>query len=60
MNQAAKTRAELLAWFDANAAAARAALAKSDADYLVPWTLKKGAQVFFTHAALHLRAQLLS
>jgi len=48
MNKAAKTRAELLAWFDANASKARAALAKSDADYQVPWTLKKGAQVFFT------------
>ena len=48
MNQAAKSRAELLDWFDANAAKARAALAKSDADYHVPWTLKQGAQVFFT------------
>ena len=48
MNQAAKSRAELLAWFDANAAAARQALGKSDADYVVPWTLKQGAQVFFT------------
>jgi uncharacterized damage-inducible protein DinB len=48
MNKAAKTSAELLAWFDANAAKARAALAKSDAEYQVPWTLKKGAQVFFT------------
>ena len=48
MNQAAKSRAELLAWFDANAASARQALAKSDADYFVPWTLKKGRQVFFT------------
>ena len=45
MNQAAKSRAELLAWFDANAAAARQALGKSDADYFVPWTLKQGAQV---------------
>jgi uncharacterized damage-inducible protein DinB len=48
MNKAAKTRAELLAWFDANAPKARASLAKSDADYQVPWTLKKGSQVFFT------------
>jgi uncharacterized damage-inducible protein DinB len=48
MNKAAKTHAELLAWFDANAAQARAALARSDADYQVPWTLKKGSQVFFT------------
>ena len=48
MNKAAKTRAELLAWFDANVPKARAALAKSDADYQVPWTLRKGSQVFFT------------
>jgi uncharacterized damage-inducible protein DinB len=48
LNQAAKSRAELLAWFDANAAAARQALGKSDADYFVPWTLKQGAQEFFT------------
>jgi uncharacterized damage-inducible protein DinB len=48
MNQAAKSRAELLAWFDANAASARKALEKSDADYFVPWTLKQGDKVFFT------------
>ena len=48
MNKAAKTRAELLAWFDANMARARASLAKSDADYQVPWTLRKGSQVIFT------------
>jgi uncharacterized damage-inducible protein DinB len=48
MNKAAKSRAELLAWFDANAAAARQALGKSDPVYAVPWTLKQGAQVFFT------------
>jgi uncharacterized damage-inducible protein DinB len=48
MNKAAKTRAELLAWFDANVSKARAALARSDADYQVPWTLRKGSQVFFT------------
>jgi uncharacterized damage-inducible protein DinB len=48
MNKAAKTHAELLAWFDANVSKARAALAKSDADYQVPWTLRKGSQVFFT------------
>ena len=48
MNQAAESRAQLLEWFDANAAAARQALAKSDADYFVPWTLKQGEQVFFT------------
>jgi uncharacterized damage-inducible protein DinB len=48
MNQAATSRAQLLEWFDANAAEARRALAKSDADYFVPWTLKRGEQVFFT------------
>ena len=48
MNQAAKTRTELLAWLDANAAAARETLARSDADYFVLWTLKKGDTVFFT------------
>ena len=48
MNRAAKNRAELLSWFDANVAKARAALQKPDADYVVPWSLKNGAQVFFT------------
>jgi len=48
MNKAAKNRAELLAWFDANTASARAALDKPDADYAVPWTLRKGSHVFFT------------
>jgi uncharacterized damage-inducible protein DinB len=48
MNQSAKSRAELLSWFDANAASARQALAKSDGDYFVPWTLKTGAKVHFT------------
>lgn len=48
MNRASKNRAELLASFDAGAAKARASLQKPDADYFVPWTLKNGAQVFFT------------
>jgi uncharacterized damage-inducible protein DinB len=48
MNRVAKDRAELLSLFDANAAAARAALQKPDADYFVPWSLKNGTQVFFT------------
>ena len=48
MNQAAMSRAQLLEWFDANAAEARQAMARSDADYFVPWTLKQGSQVFFT------------
>ena len=48
MNPAATSRAQLLEWFDANAAAARQAMARSDADYVVPWTLKHGDKVFFT------------
>ena len=48
MNQTATSRTELLEWFDTNAAAARTAMNRSDADYFVPWTLKQGAQVFFT------------
>src|SRR5215472_516320 len=48
MNRAANANTELLSWCDANAATARAALQKSDADYFVPWSLKNGAQVFFT------------
>src|SRR5882757_2261210 len=37
MNKAATSRAQLLEWFDANADTVRQALAKSDADYFVPW-----------------------
>jgi uncharacterized damage-inducible protein DinB len=48
MNRPAASRAQLLEWFDATAVAARQALVKSDADYAVAWTLKHGAQVFFT------------
>jgi uncharacterized damage-inducible protein DinB len=48
MNPVAASRAQLLEWFDANAAAARQAMAKSDADYFVPWTLKQGDHVIFT------------
>jgi len=48
LNKAAKSRAELLAWFDANVPVARKSLEKSDADYQVPWTLKNGGMVFFT------------
>jgi uncharacterized damage-inducible protein DinB len=48
MNRAAKDRAELLSWFDANVKSARAAMDKPDGDYFVPWTLKNGEQVFFT------------
>lgn len=48
MNRAARDRAQLLEWLDRNAAGARAALNKPDAAYIVPWTLRKGTQVFFT------------
>jgi uncharacterized damage-inducible protein DinB len=48
LNHAASSRTQLLEWFDANAAAARQALAKSDAEYVVPWSLKQGQQVHFT------------
>jgi uncharacterized damage-inducible protein DinB len=48
MNRAARDRAELLAWFDANVASARASLARPDADYFVPWTLRTGDNVLFT------------
>src|SRR5262245_26805158 len=48
MNKVAANRTELLAWFDANTASARAALDKPDADYDVPWTLRHGGKVFFT------------
>ena len=48
LNRAAKTRAELLAWFDANVPPARRVLERPDADYAVPWTLKQGDRVYFT------------
>jgi uncharacterized damage-inducible protein DinB len=70
MNPAATSRAQLLEWFDANAADARRVLARSDADYFVPWTLKQGDHVifampryacvrsFFLNHIVHHRAQL--
>jgi uncharacterized damage-inducible protein DinB len=43
------TTAALLALHDANAKAARAAIAATgDADFLVPWTLRSGATEIFT------------
>lgn len=43
------TRAEILALFDKNLAAARTAIGKgADADFMVPWTLKKGGATIFT------------
>ena len=48
MTKVANSREELLQWFDTNVSAARAALARPDGDYFVPWTLKQGETVFFT------------
>ena len=48
MNKVAASRSELLSWFDANAAAARQALVRSDAEYAVPWTLKSDTTAYFT------------
>ncbi len=43
------TRAELLAMFDGNVAAARATIAgATDAELLAPWTLRNGEQEMFT------------
>jgi uncharacterized damage-inducible protein DinB len=43
------TREDVLQEFDRNAKRARAALARAtDAEYLAPWTLKKGGQAIFT------------
>lgn len=52
----------LLAHFDANAAAGRAALAQAaDADFAVPWTLKNaGAAIFTLPRAAVLRSFVLS
>jgi uncharacterized damage-inducible protein DinB len=47
--QRATSRADLLATFDKNVAATRAALAaKSDPEFMAPWSLKNGTQTFFT------------
>ena len=48
MNPTAASGAQLLEWFDAHAAAARAAMHKSDADYFVPWSLKHSGKALFT------------
>jgi uncharacterized damage-inducible protein DinB len=52
----------LLAYFDKNAAAGRAALARAaDADFAVPWTLKNaGAAIFTLPRAVVLRSFVLS
>jgi uncharacterized damage-inducible protein DinB len=43
-----ETTPTLLAEFDQHVKEARAALAASDAEYQVPWSLKHGDRVFFT------------
>jgi uncharacterized damage-inducible protein DinB len=48
MNRLAASRAQLLEWFDTHVVALRKALDRSDADYVVNWSLKHGSQVFFT------------
>jgi uncharacterized damage-inducible protein DinB len=48
-NTAATSRADLLARFDSNVAEARAALVdKSDAEMMVPWSLKHNGRTIFT------------
>jgi uncharacterized damage-inducible protein DinB len=42
------TRAEILAAFDAAAAHTRTAIAKTDAELVAPWSLKRGGQQLFT------------
>jgi uncharacterized damage-inducible protein DinB len=45
----AKSREDVLQLADKNAVAARAAIAAaSDADFMKPWTLRAGDQIFFT------------
>jgi uncharacterized damage-inducible protein DinB len=47
--QPAASRAALLTYFDAEVAACRAALSgRTDAELMAPWTLRRGAQAFFT------------
>lgn len=47
--EAAKSRAELLATFDKNAAGTRAALTgKTDAEMMAPWSLKNSGKTVFT------------
>ena len=48
-DQPLATRAALLAHFDTEVAACRAALVgRTDAELMAPWTLRRGAQAFFT------------
>ena len=43
-----QSRAEVLQRFETSAASARKALDKTDAELMVPWTLKRGGQEMFT------------
>jgi len=50
-----KSRQELLESFDRNIAEARASIARATDDQLkMPWSLKRGSQVFFTHPRITL------
>jgi uncharacterized damage-inducible protein DinB len=42
------SRAEILEFFDRSARQARARLDRSDAEYLAPWSLRRGGQEMFT------------
>jgi uncharacterized damage-inducible protein DinB len=56
-----QTTQSLLASFDKNVAAARAAIsAAKDHDYSVPWSLKHGEQVFFTQSRKEVIRQTIS
>jgi uncharacterized damage-inducible protein DinB len=46
--EARQSRAEILELFDASTRQARAAMDKSDAEYLAPWALKRGGQEMFS------------
>src|SRR5688572_17672134 len=48
-NMTAKTtRADILAFFDDSSKRTRALMDKTDPEYMVPWTLRRGGQVMFT------------
>ena len=47
-NDAKASRAEILAAFDETTKQARAGMDKTDAEYLVPWALKRGDQEMFS------------
>jgi len=44
---ARSSRADILAFFDGNSSATRALMDKSDAEYLAPWSLKRGGHELF-------------